>query len=213
MRATSQGDAHQTWNGINALLARVQAGDESAWPAFFSLVHPWLQRLAEKLLRPDWPFHSASDLTQNTWANVTGAIGSFQGSVDDSGTTARLRAWLRRIMTNLQKNERRSAAADRRIPVAALRPLGVGPDDSTLHPGQGDVPGREPRPSANLHRQDVHQAVDHLDATQREIIRRFFFEEQSLSAIARQLELSYDHVREQYHHALEQLRPHLDNLP
>jgi RNA polymerase sigma factor (sigma-70 family) len=211
MRATFQ-EAQRTWDGINELLARVQAGDESAWPALFAFVQPYLQQLAGRLLGPDWPFQSASDLAQNTWANVVGAIGQFHGSADNAGTTARLRAWLRRIMTNLLNNERRAAAAARRIPAGALRPLGVGLD-STPHPGLGDVPGREPRPSANLHRQDVHQALARLAATQREIIRRYFFEDQSLADIARQLGLSYDHVRDQYHAALEQLRPQLGELP
>jgi RNA polymerase sigma factor (sigma-70 family) len=201
------------WDGINELLARLQAGDESAWPGLFSLVHPYLQHLAGRLVGPDWPSQSASDLAQNTWVNVTRALGDFAGGNDDAATTARLRAWLRRIMTNLHKNHCRAAAADRRIPRDALRSPGPGPNDSTLTSGLADLPGREPRPSANLHRQDVRRVLDRLPVTQREILLRYFFEDQSLADIASQLGMKYDQVRVQYHAALEQLRPHLDGLP
>jgi RNA polymerase sigma factor (sigma-70 family) len=213
MPAPVENDPPRKWDGITGLLARVQAGDDSAWPELFALVHPYLQHLAGRVVGPDWPLQSASDLAQNTWANVTRAIADFTGGSDDAATTARLRAWLRRIMTNLHKNHCRAVAADRRIPRDALRALGSGPDDSTLTTGLANLPGREPRPSANLHRQDVRRVLDRLPATQREILHRYFFEDQSLADIASQLGMKYDQVRVQYHAALEQLRPHLDGRP
>jgi RNA polymerase sigma factor (sigma-70 family) len=199
------------WNGVDALVRRAQQGDETAWQPLFALVQPDLLSCAVRSLGPGWPGQSVSDLTQDTWVRAWKALGTFTGGNDDAQTGAMLRAWLGQTMKNVWRNDVRAAGAQRRqAPAGTVAIDGPTADSSAL-------PGRDPTPSTPLHHADrqrrVGAALEQIaDAIDREIVRRYFFHGDSLTAIAGQLGVSLDRVRLGFHRSLELLRPYLDDL-
>jgi RNA polymerase sigma factor (sigma-70 family) len=204
------------WEGVHALVRRAQQGDESAWGPLFALVQPYLLGLAGQLLGPDWPGQSVSDLAQDTWLRAWRALSTFSGGESDADTGAVLRAWLGQIMRNVWRNDVRAAGAVCRKPPAGTPvPLDRGAEDSD--PLAALLAGRDPTPSSGLHEADrqrrVREALGQIDdPTDREVVRRYFFEGQSLTRIAGQLGVSLDRVRQGFHRSLRRLRTHLDGL-
>jgi RNA polymerase sigma factor (sigma-70 family) len=98
--------------------------------------------------------------------------------------------------------------------VVVLGPAGAGDSSDT---SAVDPPGREPTGSANVREAEkvrlIQEAIDSLpDLTDREILRRRFFESQTVEAIAAELGLTYDQVRYRCEKSLERLRPRLEGL-
>jgi DNA-directed RNA polymerase specialized sigma24 family protein len=90
-----------SWYGIRELIERAKGGDGQAWQLLHDMVRPYLLGVAQRLLGPDWPHQSVSDLTQETWQSVVTGIERFRGGADDVQTAAMLRAWLCQIMNNV----------------------------------------------------------------------------------------------------------------
>jgi RNA polymerase sigma factor (sigma-70 family) len=202
------------WDGVHALVRRAQQGDETAWGPLFALVQPYLLGLAARQLGSGWPGQSVSDLAQDTWLRAWKSLGTFAGGHDDASTGAMLRAWLGQTLKNVWRNDLRAAGALRRQAPAGAVPVG-GAEDSSA--GGAVVPGRDPTPSAGLHEEDrqrlVREALAQIaDPTDREIVRRYFFDAESLTRIAGHLGISLDRARQGFHRSLAHLRPHLDGL-
>lgn len=74
------------WDRVHDLVKQAKKGDEAAWTELHSLVQPYLLSLAKRLVGPDWPERSGSDLVSATWLRALKGIDNFKGGVDDSQT-------------------------------------------------------------------------------------------------------------------------------
>ncbi len=205
------------WDGVHVLVQRAKTGEERAWQELHTLVRPYLVRSAQRLLGPDWPHESVSDLLQSTWLRAWQGLECFRGGTNDAETGALLRAWLGRTLKNVRCNDRRFAeAACRRLPAGSRRMSASG-GDSTSSTYRAELPGEQPTPSANVRANErqslIQDALNELsDAKDREIIRLRFFQELSLAQIAKQLGWSYDDIRDRFHRSLRRLESKLKGL-
>jgi DNA-directed RNA polymerase specialized sigma24 family protein len=135
------------WDGVHQLVERAKTGDSEALASLYVMVQPYLMGMAQKLLGPDWPHQSVSELTQETWIKVLGKIESFRGGKGDVETGPQFRAWLNRTIKNVRLNDRRFVMALRRKqPEGALRVVGGESDSSSA---VVDPPARDPTASAS----------------------------------------------------------------
>lgn len=206
------------WDGVHTLVEQVQAGDQQAWTRLEVLARPYLLRLAQQFLGPDWPQQSVRDLLQDTWVRAFQGLPTFQPGAGDEQTAALLRAWLRKIMRNVHLNDRRYHRAERRkLPAGMISLDTVGAADSTSAAPSVEPTAADPTASANLYAEErtrkIQDALDRLtDPADRDVIRLYFFEGRSLAQIAQELGRTYDDVRGRFHKCLTRLRPELREL-
>lgn len=197
------------WADIHNLVCQAKAGDREAWERLHALVQPFLSELAGQILGPGWPERSAQDLLQGTWIKALENLATFRGGEDDAATSALLRAWLRRIMNNMHANAVRAGlAGKRKSPPAA---------HAATRAADVDVPADDPTPSHDLRTAEQKQRIEEAlaalpDELDREILRRHFFQDASLTGIATAIGVSLDKVRTRYHRSLARLRPKLESL-
>jgi RNA polymerase sigma factor (sigma-70 family) len=204
------------WPGVHELVRQAKGGDKGALEQLYALVQPYLLRLAEQTLGPDWPHKSVSDLTQETWLRAWQGIGGFRGGADDTQTAALLRAWLKRTLRNVCHNDRRfDAARRRRAPGRPLRVDAAGLYDSR---GEGvDPPARDATPSANARTAEqqslIRQALARLpNPADRELVRLRVFEGLLFQEIGARLGCDESTVRYRFQRALQHLGRDLKGL-
>jgi RNA polymerase sigma factor (sigma-70 family) len=199
--------------GFRDLIVQAQAGDPKAIDRLFREVLPFVEGVVCATgLRPE---DSVSDHAQNTCQRILIKLNQFDGAQqtpDDEQALALFRAWVRTVARTVKLNSTRRRGL--RQPVVSLR----SPDPGESTDGGGsDPPGREPTGSANVRAEEraalIQEAIDTLpDLTDREILRRRFFEEQRLDVIATDLGLSYDQVRERSRKSMRRLQGPLKGL-
>lgn len=157
---------------------------------------------------------SVSDLAQDTCVRILSKLSQFRGAIeapDDEQAWKLFRRWVRTVVHSVIVNGSRRAP---KRPAISLQSSEA--DDSAERSGV-DPPGREPTGSANLRvderARSIQEAIEMLpDATDREILRRRFFESQTVEAIATDLGLTCDQVRYRCEKSLKRLRHRLEGL-
>jgi DNA-directed RNA polymerase specialized sigma24 family protein len=140
------------WEGVHQLIQKARLGDRQALDCLYVLAQPYLLRLAQRLLGPNWPHESVSDLTQETWVHALKGIGSFAGAAGDADTGALFRAWLGRTMKNVRLNGLRFNGTLGRQPPPGTVPAEAVGDSTSRAPGV-DPPAPDPtRPRAPTRR-------------------------------------------------------------
>ncbi len=199
--------------GFRDLILRAQAGDPTAIERLFQEVLPFVEGLVRAGgVRPE---DSVSDHAQNTCERILIKLDQFHGAqnaMDDEQALAQFRAWVRMVAHTVKVNGVRRRGP--RQPVVSFQ--SPGPGDSTERP-ENDPPGREPTGSANVRAEErarlIQEAIDTLpDPKNREILRRRFFEEQTLDVIATDLGLTYDQVRYRCDQSMKRLEKLLEGL-
>jgi RNA polymerase sigma factor (sigma-70 family) len=200
-------------DGFRDLVRTAQAGDPRAVDRLFRSVLP----LVEGMLRARGvrAGESVSDHAQNACVRILTRLDQFRGAreaVDDAQAVALFRAWVRLIARTVVLNSDRDNATPQ--PVVSLQAAKAG---ESTEGGVIEPPGREPTGSANVRAEErirlIQEAIDTLpDAADREILRRRFFEEQTLDVIATELTLSYDQVRYRCNKAMERLQRRLEGF-
>jgi RNA polymerase sigma factor (sigma-70 family) len=165
------------WEGVHALVQLAKTGDEQAWQRLCAMAQPYLLRLAQRSLGPDWPTQSVSDLLQGTWLRAWQGMAGFRGGNNDTETGPLLRDWLARTLKNVRSNDRRFAQAARRKMPPGTVSVDAANGDSAA--GGFDLRAVQPSPSTNLRAEErttiVQQALSQLsDPKDREIIRLSF---------------------------------------
>jgi RNA polymerase sigma factor (sigma-70 family) len=145
---------------------------------------------------------------------VLSKLGQFRGAdeTDDEQARKLFRGWIRRVAHTVLVNRSRRRVARR--PAVSLRPPRAG---ESMDGGVLEPPARGPTGSANVRTAEqsrlIQEALDSLpDPTDREIMRRRFFEEQTLEVIAAELGLTYDQVRERCRKSMNRLQHVLKGL-
>jgi RNA polymerase sigma factor (sigma-70 family) len=204
------------WSGIRAIIDRVKQGDAEALTSLYGLAHPYLLGLAQKLLGPQWPHKSISDLTQETWLCAWRGIHAFQGAESDADTSALFRAWLARTMKNLRLNDIRFDAAPRRNPTGGVVSLSFEKTEDSIH-RKHDPACEDSTPSVSLQKKEqfalLQEAMRKLsDPADAAIIRMRFFEGRSFTEIGAQLERDESTIRYRLQRILEFLGDELKGL-
>jgi DNA-directed RNA polymerase specialized sigma24 family protein len=200
------------------LIARAKAGEDDVWAALHDMIHPYLLDEAKRILGPDMPQESTSDLIQKTlqraWMNIEG----FRGGDEEDQTAALFRAWLRRIMTNVHLNDVRAENAQRRlVPPGAFSMNGPGSRGLPDGPAGFDPMAHESSVGAQLRRDKMRARIERVvgkraDPADRDLARLICFEGRSLSKAAELQSASAHKVRERLRMILQQLGPRLKDL-
>lgn len=114
------------------LLARLRAGDDTAFASILDAWSPGMQRVARSYVSTT---ESAADIVQDTWLAVIEGLDRFEGR-------SSLKTWVYRILTNIAA--RRGAREGRSIPWSSLSPdADQGPtvDPHRFQSSSGDYPG------------------------------------------------------------------------
>jgi RNA polymerase sigma factor (sigma-70 family) len=207
-----------TPDGILNLVRRAQMGDRLAQTELLERIQPDLERFSRQFGVGTTAGESVSDLTQDAALRFWERLAQFQGASDDSGTAAMLHDWLEQMVRRLAANHHEACHALKRRPDLPLLYLeSLAGTDSQGAPQGLDVPGNGPTPSAVVgaaERQTrVHTAIQKIvDPTDRQILEMCFLNALSLRAIARELHVSLDRVRERYHACLRFLERELEEL-
>jgi RNA polymerase sigma factor (sigma-70 family) len=199
--------------GFRDLVRKAQEGDPQAVQCLFQAVLPWVEELVRA--RGVRAGDSVSEHAQNTCVRILTRLDQFRGAhevEDDAQVVALFRAWVRLIMRTVILNSDRSNAVPQGIVSLQAALAGESTDGSAMGP-----PGREPTGSANVRAEEraqlIQEAIDALpDPVDRDILRRRFFEEQTLEAIAAAVGLNYDQVRYRSEKAMKRLQRRLEGL-
>ncbi len=204
-------------DGFQDLVRRAQQGDPQAWQQLLVLAQPYVRQRVDRLVGSGWRNRSAHDLIQETLLRAFESFGSFRGGDTDEATAKKFQSWLARIARTVYLNRQRSRKTLRANPPTPLVPLGNGAaSDSTSQLGVGEVAGKDPTPSKDLVDQErqhlIQQAVEGLDARDREIVQLRIFEGWSFAQIGERLGCDESTVRYHFHESLQQLAPKLKGL-
>jgi RNA polymerase sigma factor (sigma-70 family) len=203
---------------VDELLRRARAGDRPAMERLLAELHPDLERLAHGHADPGSPGESTVDLVQEAALRIWQRLDQFRGGPDAEQTAAMFRDWVAQLVHHLGLDRQRRQHAQRREPPGKLIRLDGGKEGASGSEGAGlDPLASGPTASANVGAEEqarlIREAVARIpQLTDREIVRLCFFEGQSLRQVAESLQLSYDKVRERYHHALRVLERELGGL-
>jgi RNA polymerase sigma factor (sigma-70 family) len=187
--------------GITILLERARTGDRQAWDSLHLSLQPFLLRQAQRFMPLGWAERSAQDLMQDTWLRAMAKIDQFGEGPDDRQTAALLRAWLKKIMHNLHANVVRYEAAGVRSPEAPIGSLNGKAFEDSAGNWAPNIPGDDLTASKYLSQTEeqarIRTALARLPDLEREVIRLFVLEGESMPRIASLLGLTYETVR--YH--------------
>jgi RNA polymerase sigma factor (sigma-70 family) len=203
---------------LHDLLRRAQGGDRQALDELLASLRPILDQLARAHGEPGCASESTADLVQEAALRIWQRLGQFRGGADAAQTAAMFHDWVRQLVQHLALDRQRQRHAQRREPPQPLVPLDAAQAGAMSSTGDGIDPAASgPTPSANVGAEELAQHVQAAlgkiaEATDREIVRLCFFEGLSLRQIAQRLALSYDKVRERYHHSLKVLERELGGL-
>lgn len=187
-------------------------GDRQAMERLLAALGPHLESLARRYAEPGAQ-ESVADLVQEAAVRIWQKLAQFQGGEDEQ-TAAMFHDWLSQLVRNLALDRQRERHAQRREPPGGVLPLQAAGTSEAQPP---EPPAAGPTPSANARTEEqanlIRAALDNLpQVVDREIMRLCFFEGLSLRQIADRLQLSYDKVRERYHHSLRVLERELRGL-
>lgn len=184
------------------LLLKAQAGDAQA---FCLLIEPHQTRLLRQAAALSRDLCEAEDLVSETLIEAWKSLARYDG-------TCRLSTWLYSILLHrYHKAVRRSRS--RPISLAWLPFL----RGQTLRDEHQKLPATELSPADAISQKDTNaqlrRCIEALPHKQGEVLMLRFFEEASLSGIAKLLGCSIGTVKSRLHHALEKLRKMKMNLP
>jgi RNA polymerase sigma factor (sigma-70 family) len=196
------------------LLRRAQNGDRGAVEQLLAGLRPHLERLTQRYVDPDRAGESSADLVQEATLRIWQRLEQFRGAHNDDETAAMFHEWVRQLVHHVGLDKQRERHAQRRLPPRKLMRLDGDGDGGG---GGLDPAASSATPSANAGSAEqarlIRDALDRIpEAIVREIVRLCFFEGLSLRQITQRLNLSYDKVRERYHHGLRILERELGKL-
>lgn len=154
-----EGDARAGY-GESALIARLQAGDASAFAELVRAQGPRMLAVARRLLRSD---DDAADAVQEAFISAFRAIGNFEGG-------ARLSTWLHRIVVNSSLMRLRTRTRRSEVSIDELLPKFVEDGQHIDEPREW----RSPEPLDAIERREtrllVRGLIDQLPGDYRTVL-------------------------------------------
>ena len=204
-------DASMRWNDrprVQAmepdteLLARLRAGDESAFLALVTRYNPSLLRLARTFVPSD---AVAEEVVQDTWIGVLRGVDRFEGR-------SSFKTWLFRILVNRARStgvrEHRTIPVDPTVPaVGADRFDASGAWAEPLVPWESDA---DDRVVAATWAPRLRQALDGLPDRQRDVVVLRDVEGMSSEDVCDVLDISEGNQRVLLHRGRSRLRSELE---
>ncbi len=202
-------------SGEKALLARLRAGEESAFLTLVDRHAPAMRKIARAYVRDD---ATAEDVVQEAWLGVLRGLASFEGR-------SSLRSWIFTIVVNRAKT--RGVREARSVPFSALARDEVERDDPSVSPDrfagpEGEWPGHwnefpaswgdrpEQRLLSTELRTRIDAAIDALPPVQRSVVLLRDVAGHSTADICNVMELTETNVRVLLHRARAKIRRALD---
>ena len=180
------------------LIARCRQGDVAAWDALFDQHYAAAGRFVCQLAS-DFTREDIEEICQEAFLTVVKNIASFRGH-------SHFQTWLFRITANKARDFRERQSAAKRG--GGQQALSLNAED----PGNGlvlDPPSREPGPDLALINSErfvlLHQSLDQLDASCREMIELRYFGDLSYEEIAADLGLNPKTVSSRLSRCLDRL--------
>ena len=173
------------------LVASAAAGDREALSELLLLHYDFLRSHVARRISPDLQgLLRTEDVLQQTLVQAAGGIRTFR-----TRHAGGLRAWLRTIADNVIRDAEKRRRRERRVADPAL---GAAHNSSVLAVVE-HLPARGSTPSSRVQRSDnsrrMQSAMASLPAEQREVLQRFYFQDESLDQIAVAMDRSRDAVR------------------
>jgi RNA polymerase sigma-70 factor (ECF subfamily) len=190
------------------LVARLRAGDESAFRALIDMYHAMLVRVARMYVSTQ---AVAEEVAQETWLAVLEGIDRFEGR-------SSLKTWLFRILTNRAKT--RGIREGRSLPFSALEPDEPAVEPNRFHGADHNWPGHwaappsgfpEERLIAGETREVIERAIEGLPPTQRAVISLRDIEGWSAEEVCNALTVSETNQRVLLHRARATVRAALEH--
>lgn len=173
------------------LVARVQAGDQSAYTVLVERYADYVFTIAVRIIGDE---DDAADIAQETFARAYKAIGRFRGD-------SKFSSWLYRIATNralthLKRKKRRPQTVD--------IDLGAHIEADALTSDNRDDPGQ--RVLDDEFRRAMRDAVSKLPVQYRTVITLFYLEERSYKEVAETLGIPMGTLKTHLHRGRAMLR-------
>lgn len=188
-----------------ALLARLQTGDEAAFAELVRAQGGRLLALARRMLRSE---EDARDAVQETFLQAFKGIDRFEGG-------ARLSTWLHRIAVNACLMKLRSRSRKPEQPIDELLPR-FHEDGHRVAPGPPWRPDAPDPAEERETRLRVREAIDRLPEIYRNVLLLRDIEGLDTEETARVLDVKVDTVKVRLHRARQALRtllePHFTEL-
>lgn len=184
------------------LIRHAVAGDRASLSQLLLLHYEELKRhIAQQLSNDRQGLLLDDDVLQETFVRAARAIADFEPRRNGS-----LCAWLKTIAGNLIKDAHKRRRRERRSPCSPGRD---GSPDSSAVPFIDRLAGDTTSPSRRARRSEslVHlrAALDGLSPEQREVVQRYYLQDQSFDQIAAALDRTRDAVRGICYRARRQL--------
>lgn len=197
-----------------ALVARLRDGDEEAFRAVIDQFDSQLRRVARTYVSTDG---AAEEVVQDTWVGVLRGIDRFE-------QRSSLKTWIFRILMNIART--RGTRDKRSIPFSSL--AGDDEDEASIDPARfqtasGASPGHWAAFPTSWHGQPeiraighetlavVRETLDHLPASQQEVVRLRDLEGWSSAEVCNALELTETNQRVLLHRGRAKLRRALES--
>src|ERR1051326_1652832 len=190
-----------------ALVARLPAGDESAFRALIEMYHAMLVRVARMYVSTQ---AVAEEVAQETWLAVLEGIDRFEGR-------SPLKTWLFRIRANRAKT--RGIREGRSLPFSSLEADEPAVEPDRFHGGEHNWPGHWAAPPAGFPEERllagetrglIEGAIGGLPPTQRAVISLRDIEGWSAEDVCNALTLSETNQRVLLHRARSAVRAALE---
>ncbi|TDO47758.1 RNA polymerase sigma-70 factor (ECF subfamily) [Kribbella sp. VKM Ac-2527] len=147
-------DAMEAWPAEDVLVARLRAGEESAFTLVLDAWSGGMLRVARSFVSTE---ESAAEVVQETWLAVIEALDGFEGR-------SSLKTWVYRILTNTAK--RRGTREHRVVPLSSVDDSGPTVDPARFRPADDPFPGHWwefpalwPTPEQGLLRREVQDLL------------------------------------------------------
>jgi RNA polymerase sigma-70 factor (ECF subfamily) len=176
-----------------ALVARLRAGEETAFETLVRAHHRRLLAVARRVLRDH---EEARDAVQDAFLLAFRALGTFQDGQP-------LSPWLRRILINVSISRLRSRRPTARLTEAPRRAAGGSASGGDPERGRGAVDALLLRREL---RARVQECIERLPDAYRQVVRLRYFREHDLEETARLLGESTSAVKSRLHRARLRMR-------
>ncbi len=189
-----------------AMVGLAKSGDRSAMDWILNEIQPLLGSWALQVLRGA-PDVSVSDVIQVSRVAIWEHIDQFDGA--ENGRVAFF-AWARRVVHTRAINYVRDLNRQCRRPAEPVVSIGGSNESSSAERNPIDPAANSPSPSelavAEEESRRIQNAIEMLPSeTDRAVIRKHFFEDQSLPQIAAELGLPFEEVRRLYRRCMRLL--------